>query len=655
MATKITRLSAGTPSFSPRPLALAVAGITAVLTAGQTQAIEFNLGEVQGTFNSNISVGASWRTENADPYLISKANGGTGPGAGNDDDGNLNFHKGETFSKIIKGVHDLDLRYNNIGGFVRAKYWYDFELKDGPRSHGHTGNGYAKDKSLDDAKFDDFSKFSGFEFLDAFVYGNFDLGGRPLDARLGRQVVSWGEGTFLQGGINTVNPVDANTFRRPGAEVKEGLLPVNMLYGNLGLTSNLSAEAFYQLEFSPTVVDGCGTYFSDNDYGAEGCNGIRVYNGSTVISGNPILNPAYGTLGQGDEAYFKSNFVVKRDSNGVREADDHGQYGLGLRYFAEELNGTEFGLFYTNLHSRVPVVSAVKTTSNPATTAFSTPLNTIINLPTSFGGFGGLSNFQAALAGGNSTARSLYGLHTLDQASKSTYFTEYTEDIQTLGLSFNTTVGEVALSGEISHKRDVPMQVNGTALLTAIATLGNSGHAALDQRVQSTPYGGIIKGYDQFDVTQAQVTAVKTFDRVLGASQLAVAGEVGMIHVHGLDESPNAIKYGRSSAFGYTPGDNDGFVTQNSWGYAVRASLSYPDAVAGINLTPTISFKHDVEGVSPQPGGVFNEGSKSLGLSIGADYLNKYNANLSWNHFFDGKYNTLKDRDFVSASFGMTF
>ncbi|MGV2442471.1 DUF1302 domain-containing protein, partial [Bacillus atrophaeus ATCC 9372] len=90
-----------------------------------------------------------------------------------------------------------------------------------------------------------------------------------------------------------------------------------------------------------------------------------------------------------------------------------------------------------------------------------------------------------------------------------------------------------------------------------------------------------------------------------------------------LDESPNAIKYGRSSAFGYTPGDNDGFVTQNSWGYAVRASLSYPDAVAGINLTPTISFKHDVEGVSPQPGGVFNEGSKSLGLSIGADYLNK--------------------------------
>src|SRR3546814_7982622 len=49
------------------------------------------------------------------------------------DDGRLNFKKGETFSKIFKGLHDLELKYGDTGVFVRGKYWYDFELKDESR------------------------------------------------------------------------------------------------------------------------------------------------------------------------------------------------------------------------------------------------------------------------------------------------------------------------------------------------------------------------------------------------------------------------------------------------------------------------------------------------------------------------------------------
>ena len=37
---------------------------------------------------------------------------------------------GETFSKIFKGIHDLELKYGDTGAFFRGKYWYDFELKD---------------------------------------------------------------------------------------------------------------------------------------------------------------------------------------------------------------------------------------------------------------------------------------------------------------------------------------------------------------------------------------------------------------------------------------------------------------------------------------------------------------------------------------------
>src|SRR5690554_755321 len=60
----------------------------------------------------------------------------------------------------------------------------------------------------------------GAEILDAFVWGDFDVAGAPVNVRVGRQVLSWGESTFIQGGVGSINPVDASAFRRPGAEIR---------------------------------------------------------------------------------------------------------------------------------------------------------------------------------------------------------------------------------------------------------------------------------------------------------------------------------------------------------------------------------------------------------------------------------------------------
>ncbi len=93
--------------------------------------------------------------------------------------------------------------------------------------------------------------------------------------------MSWGESTFIGSGINSINPIDVSAFRRPGAEIKEGLIPVNMFYVSQSLTDNLSAEAFYQIEWDQTVVDNCGTFFSQPDIIADGCdNNLRVLNSS---------------------------------------------------------------------------------------------------------------------------------------------------------------------------------------------------------------------------------------------------------------------------------------------------------------------------------------------------------------------------------------
>ncbi len=106
-----------------------------------------------------------------------------------------------------------------------CKYWYDFELKDEHRLL----------YDIDDHNRKEGAKSSGAQLLDAFLYHNYSIGDLPGSVRVGKQVVSWGESTFIQNSINSINPMDVAAFRRPGAEIKEGLIPVNMLYLSQGL------------------------------------------------------------------------------------------------------------------------------------------------------------------------------------------------------------------------------------------------------------------------------------------------------------------------------------------------------------------------------------------------------------------------------------
>jgi len=167
--------------------------------------------------------------------------------------------------------------------------------------------------------------------------------------------------------------------------------------------------------------------------------------------------------------------------------------------------------------------------------------------------------------------------------------------------------------------------------------------------------GSEIQGYNTFDISQFQTTFIKFIDRVWGASRMTLIGELGWTHIHNFDESDDALKYGRNGAFGYSPGDQDGFVTQDSWGYVLRGKLEYPNAIGGINLTPQVSFSHGVDGYGPQPGAAFNEDQKSLSVSLTGDYLNKYSVQLAYTSFFGGDFNAIEDRDFLSLSASVSF
>ena len=587
------------------PLAVGLASFS-----GTAHAVNFNIGAIEGQLDSQMSIGASMSMANPDKRFIhvdtaiDGVNQGGQATARTSDDGRLNYEKGDFFSKIFKGSHDLELRYGNSGAFLRGNYWYDFETKDGSQRF----------YDIDDSGRHPLQKGAGVQLLDAFVYHNYFIGQNPGNVRLGRQVVSWGEGVFIQNGINSINPIDASAFRRPGAELKEGLMPVEMLYLSQGLTENLTLEAFYQLKWRGTIADNCGTFFSTSDVVGRNCNDRLVFAGVDLPHGEQPV----GT-------YIAR---VRKD----KEASDSGQFGVALRWFVPALNNTEFGFYAMNYHSRNPLYS-----NEAGLGAVGGPLT---------------PGYDGVTAGGAG------------------YFFEHPEDIRLYGISFGTDIGGTSVAGEISYRPNMPLQINSgdmsrAALLLAAGQPDNT-HRYGPGEIQAGDY---IQGYERKEFWQGSVSAVHFIDRILGASRLSLIGEVGFNYISGLGTGNGTTKFGRDSLFGQSPFadgacssqgttpkadswcENDGYFTDFSWGYRMRAALDYSNVIAGINLSPNIAWSHDVEGYSPN----FVENAKSISIGLNADYANKYNASISYTNFFDGKYNTLVDRDFAAVSFGVSF
>ncbi len=72
-----------------------------------------------------------------------------------------------------------------------------------------------------------------------------------------------------------------------------------------------------------------------------------------------------------------------------------------------------------------------------------------------------------------------------------------------------------------------------------------------------------------------------------------------------------------------------------------------------MNLNPNVAWSHDVSGYSPGPRSNFEEGRKAVSLGLDAESTNTYTASLAYTNFFDGKYTTVDNQDFVALSFGV--
>jgi hypothetical protein len=311
-------------AFTPSSVAVAAA---LALSAGAGQAIEINTGNPDLTvrWDNSVRLNLATRVESRDDKIGNSALA---------DEGTYSFDKGDMVAKRFDLLSEFDIVYKKrFGGRISATAWYDGAYSGASRSNpnpplssipSYIGNQYSSTvKRL-------YRGGTG-EIMDAFVFGGVDLGDVPVQAKLGRHTVYWGESLFLGGNLHSVayaqNPLDLQKgFATPGTEAKELFRPLNQLSLQSQVTDTLSLAAQAMFEWEPARYPEGGTYYGPVDF---------VFNGPD----RQFISPGLGFASRGPAS----------------EPKQRGEWGLAARWSPAWLDGT-MGLYYRNFADKLPQV-----------------------------------------------------------------------------------------------------------------------------------------------------------------------------------------------------------------------------------------------------------------------------------------------------------
>ena len=329
----MTRTSFAQRTRSQRAFAHSTLAIAATLAlgAGEASAFDVDTGnpDVAIRFDNTVRLNYGVRVESRDSKIGNSALS---------DEGDYSFDKNDAIAKRFDLLSEFDLIYKKRYGLrVSGAAWYDFAYDSGTsRSNpnaplvnipSYVGNQYSSTvKRL---------YRDGAEVLDAFIFGGVDLGAVPVQAKLGRHTIYWGESLLLGGHMHSVSyaqaPLDLQKgFATPGTEVKELFRPLNQLSMQAQVTDTLSLAGQYLLEWESARYPEGGTYYGPVDF---------VFNGPD----RQFLNPALGFASRGPAA----------------EPSQHGEFGLTARWSPAWLDGS-MGFYYRNFADKLPQVLLTK-------------------------------------------------------------------------------------------------------------------------------------------------------------------------------------------------------------------------------------------------------------------------------------------------------
>jgi hypothetical protein len=440
------------------------------------------------------------------------------------DDGNLNFDRHDLTQGGIRLTQDLTLNRGEYGFFARTISFYDVvndQLKDRFRTlvtaenrdrTGTTGDpvanryfqrvfGPGEETELE--RTDSTLRrqlVADVQLLEFNFFGKTIIPGteKELTFKVGRQTVNWGESTLLViNSINQAQPVNTNNLYRVGFQLEEVFTPINQVFASFEPFEGSTLEAFYQLEWNPVEIPAPGSFMSFVDIGTQNLG--------------QFVNLSFG--GSADDldkvGFFLDNplalvtaTTAHIERNPDREPDGFGQYGIALKNYFEEFNGgTEVSLYFMNYHSKLPYVSFL--TGQPscaraegnaqglnaanivqllsvcdelpalvvpsANAQFTNDALGYIGGQLAQGntriltdiGISGVADLAALgpLLGGNvdANATTFDDLVKLDSGP---FFLDYPKNIKMFGVSFNTTLGDYSIQGEVAYRPNLPAQVS---------------------------------------------------------------------------------------------------------------------------------------------------------------------------------------------------
>jgi hypothetical protein len=302
---------------------LPVAAAVAAMPAG---AFEIDTGnpDLSARWDNTVRYNAAWRAQARDKTITNTQ------GVSNSD---LKFDRGDMITNRVDLLSELDVAWKGTFGFrVSAQAWYDAAYNDSEKTNPSLAGdpGYA---AYGGRGYSSYTKRwnigpSG-EFLDAFVFGRFNLGDVETHVRAGSHNLYWGESlfSFVHGVSYAQGPVDVRkAVSTPGIEAKELYKPLNQVSFTALLTETLSVQGQYFLDWKPSPLPDGGTYWGTYDFVS--------YGGRTVL-------PA----GWGGVPFAGPNHKPK---------DERGDWGLMARWSPVWLDGT-LGFYYREYTDKLPL------------------------------------------------------------------------------------------------------------------------------------------------------------------------------------------------------------------------------------------------------------------------------------------------------------
>jgi hypothetical protein len=614
--------NAANPRWTRQAATLATALVALWVPASQAFEIDVGNPDIQLRWDNTIRYNLSTRVQGQDQALLKNVN---------IDDGNRNFERGRWFNRFDV-LSEADIIYKrSFGARVSAALWWDPAYRTLDSTSPQTSNTLVN--GLPAVALSPFTERYGegpsAEFLDAFVFANFDAGTIPINIKAGQHTVYWGDSLLLGGAIHGVsyaqNSLDVwKGLATPGAEAKELFRPRGGLTIQAQPHQDLSLAVQWFYNWQAVRYPESGTYLSISDalnFGADSLIlGANPF--ATAVPGSPALLRAW-----------RGNLNTRQSTYGGSLND----FGLAARWSPEWLDGT-LGFYYRNATDIQPQVTV-------------TP------------GFAGLPAATCRAIGGtvvapgaciiNSSVTNAADLTRRGKAGE--YNLTYGEDIHIIGVTLSKNIAGISVGAEINYRENMPLSSDPVQVLPAPLVPNTPGSIATTAFPSSGTPGALG------NTLHGLVNAVGILPKTGVWDTASYQAELTWMQWLKVTQNEAVFK-GRDS---YTLVDR---VSRNYWGLGLNFTPTWFQVFPGVDVLAPLSFSIGLSGNAAVSSGG-NEGTGQFGAGVAFDIYSKYRVDLKYVGFF-GDYSTnatgaafvtngpvagLSDRGFVALTFKATF